>query len=392
MMPLASESGLRVAVDGRRLLGVQTGVARYQRAVLGRWSRCVPDGVAVVEVHAPGSVDFDGIAATPWLERRDVPSRLPPLAWENMVLPARVRGADALWCPTFTVPLLRRTPPTVLVMFDALQALRAADFGRRGRYVDLPLMRASVRRADLVFTISEKAAADVQRAFGVRDDRLVVVLPGVDTDRFRRRPPGDPDGLRVRLGLGAEPLLLFVGKHSRRRHVPEIITAAGLARARGLPHRLVLVGPNQLGLPLGDLAREAGALVTHLEGIDDATLVDLYNLADVFVQLPEDEPFSLPLLEAMACGTPAITLDGPAIREIGGDAVCYLPAVDATALAETILALVGDAERRAHLGAAGTERAARFSWGCVADALAIGLRYVAGAGPRPARRPLGGGW
>jgi glycosyltransferase involved in cell wall biosynthesis len=275
-------------------------------------------------------------------------------------------------------------------MFDALQALRAADFGRRGRYLDLPLMRASARRADLVFTISEKAATDVQRSFGIHDDRLVVVLPGVDTSRFRCRPAEDPDALRAQLGFGSEPLLLFVGKHSRRRNVPTIIEAAGIARARGLPHRLVLVGPNQLDLPLEDIARRTGALVTHLADIDDTTLVDLYNMSDVFVQLPEDEPFSLPLLEAMACGTPVITLDGPALREIGGDAVSYVPAADAGLLANALEELAGDAERRSQLATAGLHRAARFSWRSVADSLAMGLRYVAGAGPRPPRRQLEG--
>lgn len=302
------------------------------------------------------------------MEVRDENSRLPPLVWENVVLPRRIRRADVLLSSSFTMPVLAPTPPTVLLVYDALQALRPTDFGARGRLV-FPFMRASIRRADIIVTISEAARDDIVRGFGVDPARLEIVPGGVD-EQFR--PLADPDADRVRraVGLDERPYLLFVGKLSKRRNVPAIIEAAGMLRKRGFPHVLVLAGYNTTGLPLTDLAQRAGAELVHVEGVGDDLLVDLYNGADVFVQAPLHETYSLPLIEAMACGTPAVTSGEPALREIGGDAATYIEEPTPTAIANAIGSLLNDAARRAESRQIGLHRASSLRWPQRAAALA----------------------
>lgn len=351
---------VRVAVNAHRLTGLQAGVARYLGSLLACWAEERPPGIDAFELHTPRPLP-DGAPRAPWIEPRLSASALPPLLWENLVLPRRIRACDVLLAPSYTLPLRGRRRPAVLVLFDALHAVRPDDFGWRGRAILLPLVRASARRAEIVFTISRTSRDDIVREFGLPPERVRIAVPGPDP-RFRPLPESDRSLLRGRAGIGREPYLLFVGKFSRRRNVPLLIRAAGEIARRGHPHRLVLAGYNHLDLPLDRLAAEAGARLTYLEAVPDDLLAGLYNEADVFIQAAEFEPFSLPLLEAMACGTPVVTVANSGMLEIGGDAVRYIDRPDAGHLADAVCALLEDPALRARVGAAGRRRAAEFSW------------------------------
>ena len=360
---------ITVSVGGGRLAGPLTGVSRYCRSVLRCWSHERPVGVDRIIVHSPRPISGADEFRAPWIVNANERSPLPPLVWENTVLPRRMRASGAHFAPSFTMPVRGHVPPTVLAVHDALQALRPGDFGRRGRYVALPLMRKSIGRAEILVTVSDAAKADIVDGFGVDPHRLHVVRGGVD-DRFRRRPDFDIEKTQHRLEIGAAPYLLFVGKMSVRRNITGLIAAAGLLRKRGFPHWLVLAGHNTNKLPLDELARASNARIRYVEDIDDDGLVDLYNGADVFVQAPFHETYSLPLVEAMACGTPTITSGQPALREIGGTAPIFLDETTPLAIADALESLLNDPGRRAAASTAGLERARSFGWTSQATTIA----------------------
>ena len=137
------------------------------------------------------------------------------------------------------------------------------------------------------------------------------------------------------------------------------------ARARGIPHELVCVGP--YGWSSRDLYQHVDRLglgrVVHFTGyvpIDDLPLI--YNLAELFVFPSLYEGFGLPVVEAMACGTPVITANSSSLIEIAAGAAETVDPHDAAALAETIVAVATDRGRQENLRQRGLIRAREFSW------------------------------
>ncbi len=142
--------------------------------------------------------------------------------------------------------------------------------------------------------------------------------------------------------------VLFVGAIQERK---DPLSALAAAKAVDLP--LVVVGPEK-DARLAEKLRTAGA---DLRGyLPKEALADLYRGAALLVLPSRFEGFGLPVVEAMACGTPVVAADEPALREVGGDAAVYAAAGDFAAAAVEAL---GDRER---LSAAGIERAKAFSW------------------------------
>lgn len=181
---------------------------------------------------------------------------------------------------------------------------------------------------------------DHLRSYGVASDRIVLTGNGVDLAAFSPGPPRDEVGLRRRLGLpDRRPVVLFVGRLVPKKGYRELIEAAVA------DFHLVLVGP---GRPPEDLPGG----VTCLGEVPRSELVELYRLADVFVLPSAGEMITLAMQEAMACGLPVVTTDDPRYDRYGLDReLLRLVPAEAGALRRAILAVLGDAELRARMGA-----------------------------------------
>jgi len=192
----------------------------------------------------------------------------------------------------------------------------------------------AVRSADHVLLVSERTRRDVVTKYGIAESKATVTPNGVDPSF---RPGGTHDGY-----------VLFVGAIQARKNP---LAALEAAAAVGLP--LVVAGPER-DAGLGRSLRSGGA---ELRGyVPKEDLAGLYQGAAMLVLPSRFEGFGLPVLEAMACGTPVVAADEPALREVGGDAVVYIEEGDVAAAARQALA------DRARLSAAGIERARAFSW------------------------------
>lgn len=272
-------------------------------------------------------------------------------------LPRLAGRAARLLHTQYVVPPGLRVPAVVTV-HDLSFEHHPEWMAPHDRLLFRTLVPRAVRRAARVLTVSEFTKADLVERYGVDPARVVVTHNGVD-------PAFRPDGPRP----DRPPYLLFVGALQPRK---DLVTALeALAR---LPHAppLVVVGPakrrtDQVEAALDRLRLRARVeLVGHVPADE---LAALYRGAEALVFPSLFEGFGLPVLEAMASGTPVVTTTTSALPEVAGDAAVLVPPSDAAALAEGIEQALS---RAPELRAAGLARAASFRW----DALAATTRRV----------------
>ena len=271
-------------------------------------------------------------------------------AWEQLVLPARVARmrAPLLLCPANLAPVASRR--TVLVLHDAA-ALRHPGW-YSGAYATwqrrlLPVLAARARR---IVTVSEFSRGELAELLGADPARISVVPGGVDA---RFTPAADAEAARRALGL-ERPYVLCVASHTARKNLGALVPAARALAAEGV--ELAVAGGHR-----PQFAAEQGLDALRLLGhVDDALLPGLYAGAEAFALPSLYEGFGLPVLEAMAAGTPVITTTAGALPETCGGAARLVE--DPAAFATELPALLADGAERERLRAAGLERAAAFSW------------------------------
>jgi len=240
------------------------------------------------------------------------------------------------------------------------------------------------RQLPAIVTVSESSRTDIARQMGVSPQRMTVVPVGVDTDVFCPRPEVEP--VRGRLMVTTSSDVPMKGL------VPLLEAVAKLRTERDV--ELVVIGRPRPGGRVDRALQRLGLLdvVRCVSGITDAELARLYGEAEVAVCPSLYEGFSLPTVEAMACGVPVVATTGGALPEVvGTDGVSGLlvPPNDPGALAGAISRLLDDPGLRARLGAAGRERVlGRFTWKVTARGTAecygalMEGRPLPGAGPR----------
>jgi glycosyltransferase involved in cell wall biosynthesis len=372
-MPRSSSPHL--GVDTQRLLGSRAGVARYLASLLREWAGAeLPFGR--VTLFTPAPLPDDVLPEEHPFDVRIVPGPSPRL-WGQWQLPRAARDVDLLFCPAYVAPLAYRGRYAV-VMHDALLEVLPGAFSRRAR-LRRGLHRRSARRASCVLAPSTASKRDLERLYGLDPERVHAIRLGVD-DRFRHASEDDVLRVRELYGLGARPVVLFVGKLSKRRNLPNLVRAVAALRSRGHPdHLLVLVGENHLGLRLEELGQAVGIGdgLRVLGFVPDDDLPALYRAAEFFVYPSDYEGFGIPVLEAMAAGTPAVTLDNSALAEVAGDAGVLLRSAGVEELTDAFGRLAADPALRAEYVERGRERAAQFTWAATARQTLEKLREAA---------------
>jgi glycosyltransferase involved in cell wall biosynthesis len=239
--------------------------------------------------------------------------------------------------------------------------------------------RYSARRADAVIAISTVVRGDLVRWYGVDEGRIHVIPYGMGAPFG----PGAAEPEVVRGVLGADaPFLIFVGKLSPRRHLPELLAAFDEIAAAHPDLRLLVVGPNAWNLPIETLVAGSAHAdrVLHVEHLDQPTLAGLYRSAVALVLPTTKEGWSMPIREALACGCPVVTTDGPWLDEDGsGEVVLRVAAPAPSLLAAAMRTVVEDEHARADLRERGLELAAGFpTWDDRARSVMDVLAEVAG--------------
>jgi glycosyltransferase involved in cell wall biosynthesis len=261
-------------------------------------------------------------------------------AWEQLVLPVRAASARALLCPANLAPLAH--PRNVIVIHDAA-ALRHPEWyspayaAWQGR-----ILPALARRALHVVTVSEFSRRELTDLLGLRD---VSVIPGGVDPRYT--PEAAADAARRELGL-TKPYVLCVASQTARKNLQALTPLAA--------HIDVVVA----GGHRPQFAREEGlGALRHLGAVPERLLPGLYAGAEVFALPSLYEGFGLPVLEAMACGTPVVASDRTALPETAGGAARLAPPDE---VAGAVRDLLDDAAEKERLRDAGLRRVEEFTW------------------------------
>ena len=374
---------MKLAIIGRRLCEPLTGVGRYLEYLLRHWARSFALFPHCRLHPFPASV-FGRKSSEPSVEWRVIPSRLPPLLWENLVLPAKIGRCDLIFAP-YTLPwsLADRGAVSNLGIYES----RPGDFSYSERLRSTPFFHHSSREARLVLANSESTRDDLVRHYGADPAKIRVVYPGVDPG-FRPAGqgtgPGVPATARSGFGVPTEPFFLFVGKLSHRRNLPLLLEAFRQFKERTkLTYRLVIAGPDTSGLNVAGraAAMSIGRSVEYHPYVATAELIELYRAAAAFVLPTAHEGFSFTTLEAMACGAPVIVFDHAALE--GGLREAALLVEDATeaGLRKALEAVAEGSSLRMQLRQAGLDCAGRFSWRKTAEETAAALLACAGQSP-----------
>jgi len=363
---------LRVGIDATPLLGQRTGVGRYVSALLsalagGPAGNGLDLRATAFTVRGRGGL-ADVLPPRVTTVGRPVPARLlrrswahggpPPVEW----LCGRV---DVFHATNFVLPPRRRAAG-VLTVHD-LGFLRVPETLAAANLVYRTLVPRGIRDAAMTLTPTETVRQEVIAEFGVEPGRVAVTPLGVDEAWFTP-PAAGPDAPE-------RPYVLFVGTVEPRKGLPTLLAALRRCPPGQAP-LLVVAGPAGWGAELDLTGLEGGVRLTGF--LTDDRLRALVAGAAAVALPSRYEGFGLPVLEALAGGTPVLASDLPVLREVGGSHVRYLPHDDVDAWAEALTCAV--TQRDAHDPAPGVAWARRWTWGQCAEATASAYRVAAAAG------------
>jgi len=268
-----------------------------------------------------------------------------------------VHGLDVLHSQYIAPPV--SFVPQVVTIHDVLFETHPELFEGAFSHRSSELIRHSAKRARAVLTVSEFSRQAILEAYRIPEERVIVTYDAVDHDRFRPLEP-PPLELLKRYGLD-RPFVLSVGRLEPRKNLERLIGA--VARLDG-DVTLALVGVSDFSFEpiLEKVAALPEGTVKLLGGVSDEDLPGLYNLAEALAYPSLVEGFGMPVLEAMACGTPVLTTRRGALVEVGGDAVLYVEPLSEDAITEGLTQILADTALRTTLRERGLARAPQFTW------------------------------
>jgi glycosyltransferase involved in cell wall biosynthesis len=322
-----------VSVNGRFMSQRVSGVQRYAREVIARGS-------------------LSASVVTPRRAARGMRGHL----WEQGVLPARI-GRDLLWSPCNTGPLA--VARQVVTIHDCAFFDQPDGFSRKFAAWYRWLVPRLARRIRRIITVSKFSRERLLEYCRVPREKVVVIPHGVDP-HFRPLPADTIADVRRELRL-PQRYVLFVGNLVPRKNLLGLLEAWNVVCPEFPDLSLVLVGAEdrvfrRLGL---------GALppsVVSAGYIADEYLPAVYGGAELFVLPSLYEGFGLPLLEAMACGTPVLTADVTSLPEVAGGAALLVDPYSRDSMCAGLHRLLSEAPLRQRLARQGLERASAFTW------------------------------
>lgn len=360
---------MRVGINGNFWSKPQTGSGQYVRELLAAMSRCAPENSyrailpkVVPASHMAGELAYarpaltglgEGVAKT-WFEQVTFPRV------------CKRERVDLAHVPYFASPIVS-TVKTIVTIHDLIPILLPLYRGSTRVQMYTRLVSESAKRAQAVIADSECSKRDIVERLGIPPERITVVYLAAD-ERFR--PVEDTAAVRAKYKL-PERFVLYLGGYDQRKNVRVLIHAfARLPERQRVRVRLVLAGM----VPDVDTAflpnprrmvRESGLpenVVQFTGEIAEEDKPALYSSAEAFAFPSLYEGFGLPVLEAMACGTPTACSNTSSLPEVAGSAGFLLDPLQVDAWAEALRALVSDSARRGEMRARGLEQVRRFSW------------------------------
>jgi glycosyltransferase involved in cell wall biosynthesis len=346
----------------------------HQHAGLGRYAQELLLALATADRQNEYVVFYNNPAAArvePSLER--FPKITTPLSYKPWRLSALLAhftripqdpllpGVDLFHATDHLLPYFRRIK-SVFTLHDLIFLFHPETHKSLNRWFLTLMMPRFLRAADAVIAVSECTKRDAIRFYRIPEEKITVIYEGVNP-RFRPASPEAIATVRARYGL-PERFILYVGTIEPRKNLTTLLEAFHHLLAT-YDLRLVIVGKKgwlyeRFFRRLRELGLENRVLFTGY--VPDEDLPAIYSAADLFVFPSLYEGFGLPVLEAMACGTPVICSNTSSLPEVAGDAALLVDPTDARALTGAMEQVLTNERLWATLRAKGMERARGFTW------------------------------
>ncbi len=376
---------MHIGIDASRIaVAERTGTERYSVELLG--------ALAQLDRHNQYTLYCNGLPPAlpcvgPNFALRNIPF---PRLWTHARLSLELQRhpPDCLFVPAHVVPLLH--PAHSIVTIHDLGYLAFPETHTFARRLELHLTtRWSTRAARQLIAISQATRNDLITHYSVAPEKIAVVYHGLGAQFHPITSAATINAVHARYGIRA-PYFLYIGTVQPRKNLARLIDAfaqalrAGMTvphpgGASGPPHLLLAGKKGWMTAAIEQRAAAAGvAGQVHFTGyVADADLPALLSGALAFVFPSLYEGFGMPVLEAMACGTPVLTSNSSSLPEVAGDAALLVDPHDTDAIASGLTRLATEPALREQLRMRGLARAAQFTWErCAAATLRVLLDAV----------------
>lgn len=297
--------------------------------------------------------------------------RAPYPYWEQVVLPreAARHNVALLHCTSNTAPL-RLDVPLVLTLHDIIyleqvNLTRGTAYQIAGNLYRRWNVPRVVKKASRILTVSAYERTRIREHFGLPEAAVHTVYNGVG-DHFRKvEDQSALRAIRVKYNL-PDSYVFYLGNTDPKKNLEGVLRALSLLRQRGaLNFKLLMLDIDRAFLQrmaarIGDT--EILSNIAFSGYVPNAELPAIYSMADLFLYPSLRESFGIPILEAMACGTPVITSNTSSMPEVAGDAALFVSPQQPETIASALINLRADVKLRQHLSMRGLERAKEFSW------------------------------
>ena len=295
--------------------------------------------------------------------------------WEQVALPSAIREIkpDIIHCTSNTAPLFCPAP-LVLTLHDIIFLEKRAHnnksmYQNMGWYYRRFVVPRVLAKCKQIITVSQFECNRIRETLHLPEEQIIAIHNGF-SNRFH---PLKETYTVTKKYIPAKEYLFFLGNTDPKKNTPCTLKAYSI---------YVKQSSNPLPLLIADLKEEVIHQILKQEGIEEikpmlyspgyithSDLPAIYNGAKIFLYTSLRESFGIPLLEAMACGTPVVTPNTSAIPEVAGEGAILVDPTDADAIAAQILKLEQDAGYREQQIAYGLERTKQFSWQHTAEQL-----------------------
>lgn len=272
-------------------------------------------------------------------------------------------GVTMVHFPHYNVPLVFPIPYVVTV-HDLTHMVYPEFLNSKVKYLYAKMLLShACKKAYHIFTVSQCSKKDIQSFFKIEESKISLTYNAVDKS-FGVKTKEEFDYLYEKYKIPKEKkILLYVGNLKPHKNLARLLVA--FSRLDRDKFFLVLVGKafkKQIDLQQTEEKLGIENCVCHTGVISKDELVDIYNLADLFIFPSLYEGFGVPPLEAMACGTPVVASNTSSIPEVVGDAAVLFDPYNVDQMVDCIKEIMEDEKKQKELIERGNERIKKFFW------------------------------
>jgi glycosyltransferase involved in cell wall biosynthesis len=351
-----------IGLEASALHGCKSGVGYYTENLLTNVMQMAPEHDYVVFSNRTMQEQWRRVGGETLYDRRYFPVRA---AWMQAVLPGTLSRVRPNLChfTNYLAPLNPRCP-YVVTIYDMTLFITPRFHRFKKLVLDRTLIPHIARRADAIITVSNSARADIVRFLKVPREKIQVITGGVSPAFSPVTDPHRLAAVRAQYGL-SRPYILYVGTIEPRKNIARLIRAFAMLKSRGLPHKLAIVG--QAGWHCEPVFAEVERLglkqdVIFTGYVPFSDLPALYSAAESMAFPSLYEGFGLPVVEAMACGTPVVTSNSSSLMEVADGAALLIDPLSVEEIAQALHRIHFDEDLRDELHQRGISRASEFTW------------------------------